>query len=60
MTSNDTNATPEQRKPQDVSPRDDFENRSDRQSMASPAVQPADEPDESERPVVDPVTGGTI
>ncbi|TDK39106.1 hypothetical protein E2F50_02940 [Rhizobium deserti] len=60
MSNNDSNADPEQRIPPDVTERADEQKRSDRQSLAPAAVQPSQTKDESERPVVDPVTGGVI
>jgi hypothetical protein len=60
MTNNDSNAVPEQHIPQDVTERADAQRWPDRQSLAPAAVQPPHSRDESERPVVDPVTGGVI
>jgi hypothetical protein len=57
MGTNDTNAKPEQRRPKDVGPIADAQEPKDRQSIAPPTVQPPDAKDESERPIVDPVTG---
>ncbi len=57
MGTNDTNATPEQRPPKDVRPNAGKRNYADKTSLAPPAVQPAGNKDESERPIVDPVTG---
>ena len=60
MKTNDQNASPEQRRPKDVSPEIDDGKFADEESMASPAVQPSGAKDESERPIVNPVTGGAI
>jgi len=60
MSTNDQNATPEQRRPKDVSPIADSEKFGDEESMAPPLVQPAGAKDESERPIVNPVTGGAL
>jgi hypothetical protein len=57
MGTNDTNAKAEQRRPKDVGPTAEAPNRADRGSIAPPTVQPAGAKDESERPIVDPVTG---
>ncbi|PZM14379.1 hypothetical protein [Rhizobium tubonense] len=57
MTTNDTNATPEQRRPNDVQSVPEKPVAADRESMASPAVLPPGSRDESERPIVDPITG---
>lgn len=57
MGTNDTNATPEQRRPKDVSPTPDKPEPADRESLAAPAVQRSGAKDESERPIVNPVTG---
>jgi hypothetical protein len=57
MTTNDTNATPEQRRPNDVKTVPEKREPADRESMAPTAVQPAGAKDESERPIVNPVTG---
>ncbi|MDE1996938.1 MAG: hypothetical protein KGI75_30845 [Rhizobiaceae bacterium] len=57
MTTNDTNATPEQRRPRDVKPIPEKPGPADKESMAPPTVQPPGARDESERPIVDPVTG---
>jgi len=60
MRTNDTNATPEQRRPSDVKPVLDKAGKADKESLAPPAVQPAGDKDESERPIVDPVTGAAL
>jgi hypothetical protein len=57
MKTNDTNATPEQRRPKDVNPVPEKPEPADRESLAPAAVQPAGSKDESERPIVNPVTG---
>jgi hypothetical protein len=60
MGTNDTNATPEQRRPADVAPTPSEQAPADRQSKAPPTIQPAGAKDESERPIVNPVTGAPI
>ena len=60
MSTNDTNATPEQRRPRDVAPVPEKAEPADRESKVPPAVQPAGEKDESERPIVNPVTGAPL
>lgn len=60
MTTNDQNASPEQKRPKDVSPTVEADKYADEESMAPPVVQPAGAKDESERPIVNPVTGGAI
>ena len=60
MPTNDQNATPEQERPNDVSPKTDDEKFADEESMAPPTFQPAGAKDESERPIVNPITGGAI
>jgi hypothetical protein len=57
MNTNDQNVQPEQRRPKDVSKPASEDKAADEQSMAPPTVQPAGEKDESERPVVNPVSG---
>ncbi|WP_431323309.1 hypothetical protein [Rhizobium sp. YTU87027] len=58
MKTNDTNASPEQRRPKDVMPvADKRAARADKRSLASPAVQSRGAKDESERPIVNPITG---
>lgn len=57
MGTKDTNAKPEQRRPQDVNPSAEAPERRDKESLAPPMVQPRGGRDESERPIVDPVTG---
>ena len=57
MTTNDTNSTPEQRRPRDVKPVPNKPHNADRESLAPATVQPAGSKDESERPIIDPVTG---
>jgi hypothetical protein len=58
MSTTDTNATREQRRPKDVKPVPGKPDPADKESMA-PAVPPAGAR-ESERPIVDPVTGVTL
>lgn len=60
MSTNDQKARPEQKRPKDVSPTTDDEKFADEESMAPPTFQPAGAKDESERPIVNPVTGGAI
>jgi hypothetical protein len=57
MNTNDQNAKPEQRRPKDVGRPPGEDEGADEQSKAPPTVQPAGEKDESERPVVNPVSG---
>ncbi len=57
MPTNDTNATPEQRRPRDVKPIPEKPEKADKGSLAPATVQPAGSKVESERPIVDPVTG---
>jgi hypothetical protein len=57
MATNDTNATPEQRRPRDVKPVPKKPHIADKESLAPATVQPAGSKDESERPSIDPVTG---
>jgi hypothetical protein len=60
MHTNDNNSKPEQRRPDDVNPVAGDNGWSESESMAPPLVQPAGEKDESERPIVDPVTGAPL
>lgn len=60
MSTKDTNATPEQKKPRDVHRPPGQPSRADKKSKAPPMVQPAGAKDESEKPVVNPVTGGAL
>jgi len=60
MRTNDTNATPEQRRPPGVNPTAEKPGKADKESLAPAAVQPAGGKDESERPIVDPVTGAAL
>ncbi|CCM78138.1 hypothetical protein [Rhizobium mesoamericanum] len=57
MKTNDTNATPEQRPPKDVRSIAKKHEAADKESLAPPAVQPHGAKDESERPIVNPITG---
>ncbi len=57
MATNDTNATPEQRRPRDVKPVRKKPHIADKESLAPATVQPAGSEDESERPSIEPVTG---
>ncbi|HTO31889.1 MAG TPA: hypothetical protein VL202_12015 [Pararhizobium sp.] len=60
MSTDDTNATPEQKKPKDVHRAPGQPSHADETSKAPPMVQPAGHGDDSERPVVNPVTGGPL
>lgn len=60
MRTNDTNVTEAQRRPRDVKPVPEKQEKADRGSLAPAAVQPAGGKDESDRPVVDPVTGAPL
>ncbi len=60
MSTDDTNATPEQKKPKDVHRPPGQPSHADEISRAPPMVQPVGRKDESERPVVNPVTGGAL
>ncbi|MBB3561734.1 hypothetical protein FHX06_003061 [Rhizobium sp. BK512] len=57
MGTKDTNAKAEQRRPRDVGPIAETADRADRESIAPPTIQPPGARDESERPIVDPITG---
>ncbi|TCU31579.1 hypothetical protein [Rhizobium azibense] len=57
MSTNDT--TREQRRPKDVKPVPEKPDPADKESIA-PTVPPAGTRDESERPIVDPVTGVSL
>ncbi|ASR10856.1 hypothetical protein CHY08_27740 (plasmid) [Rhizobium leguminosarum bv. viciae] len=56
MSTNDQNVKPEQRRPKDVGAVHEKPEPADAESMAPPVVQPAGVR-ESERPVVNPITG---
>lgn len=60
MSTDDSNATPEQKKPRDVHRPPGQSSHADEGSKAPPMIQPAGGKDESERPVVNPVTGAAI
>ncbi|TWF49499.1 hypothetical protein [Neorhizobium alkalisoli] len=60
MGTNDTNATPEQHRPVDVHPTPSNPAPADEESMPPTSVQPADKKDESEPPIVNPVTGASL
>jgi hypothetical protein len=60
MGTNDTNATPEQRRPKDVRTIPEKPEPGDKESLAPPTVQRPGAKDESERPIVNPVTGGAL
>lgn len=57
MSTNDQNVKPEQSRPRDVGAVPEKPEPADGESMAPPAVQPGGAKDESERPVVNPVSG---
>lgn len=57
MGTKDTKAKAEQRRPRDVGPIAETPDRADRESIAPPTIQPPGARDESERPIVDPITG---
>jgi hypothetical protein len=56
MGTKDTNAKAEQRRPRDVGPIAEAPDRADKESSAPSTVQPGAR-DESERAIVDPITG---
>ncbi|WP_275787684.1 hypothetical protein [Pararhizobium gei] len=56
----DANTTPEQKAPLDVHRPPGKPLPADGQSIAPPTVQPSGKADESDRPVVNPVTGGAF
>lgn len=60
MSASDKNTEPEQKTPLDVHRPPGSNSVADAPSKAPPAVQPPGVEDASERPVVNPVTGGTI
>jgi hypothetical protein len=60
MGTNDTNATPEQRRPKDVKPLPGKPEGADKGSLAPTTVQPTGGRDESERPIVNPITGAAL
>jgi hypothetical protein len=60
MSITDSNATPEQKKPRDVHRSPGQPSNADEKSKAPPVVQPAGAKDNSEKPVVNPVTGGAL
>lgn len=60
MGTNDTNATPEQRRPADVHQTPSSLEQGDEESIAPASVQPIGKKDESEPPIVNPVTGAPI
>ncbi len=57
MSTNDSNVTPEQRRRNDVHPLPEKPENADKESLAPTTVQPAGSRDESDRPLVNPVTG---
>ncbi|AEG03307.1 hypothetical protein HR059_02535 [Sinorhizobium meliloti WSM1022] len=60
MSTKDTNATPEQSEPADVRQPANRKKHRDEESIAPPAVQPPGAKDTSEKPEVNPVTGGAL
>ncbi|RYG91678.1 MAG: hypothetical protein EON58_18825 [Alphaproteobacteria bacterium] len=60
MGNSDHNSTSEQKRPTDVNPTADDATVDEEDSIAPTFVKPADEKDASERPVVNPVTGGAF
>ena len=60
MAIKNTNAEPEQKNPKDVHPPADRQRDSDKNSIAPPVVQPPGAKDTSEKPKVNPVTGGAM
>jgi hypothetical protein len=60
MTIKDTNAKSEQQKPKDVHQPADRKKHRDEESIAPSTVQPAGAKDTSEKPEVNPVTGGAM
>jgi hypothetical protein len=57
MGAKDTNAKAEQRRPRDVGPIAEAPDRADKEAISPPTVQPPSARDESERAIVDPITG---
>ncbi|MEY9163812.1 hypothetical protein ABIE78_001931 [Sinorhizobium fredii] len=60
MAIKNTNAEPEQRNPKDVHPPAGRQTDADETSIAPPVVQPPGAKDTSEKPKVNPVTGGAM
>jgi hypothetical protein len=60
MATKDTNAKPEQGKPKDVHQPAARKKHPDEESVATPTVQPPAAKDTSEKPEVNPVTGGAV
>ncbi|MGK9202056.1 MULTISPECIES: hypothetical protein [Sinorhizobium] len=60
MSTKDTNATPEQSEPADIRQPANRKKRRDEESIAPPTVQPPGAKDTSEKPEVNPVTGGAL
>lgn len=60
MATKDTNAKPEQGKPKDVHQPEARKKHSDEESIAPPMVQPPGAKEASEKPEVNPVTGGAV
>jgi hypothetical protein len=58
MSTKDTNATPEQSGPADVRQPTNRKKHRDEESIAPPTAQPPGAKDTSEKPEVNPVTGG--
>ncbi|KQR67802.1 hypothetical protein ASG25_00070 [Rhizobium sp. Leaf384] len=60
MTSQDQLSTPEQAKPRDILPTAGDETSSESPSIAPTFAKPEEIGDESDRPAVNPVTGGAV
>jgi hypothetical protein len=60
MAIKDTNAKPEQANPADVHQPAERKKHQDEESIAPPTVQPAGAKETSEKPEVNPVTGGAM
>ncbi|OAP42437.1 hypothetical protein AU381_14660 [Sinorhizobium glycinis] len=60
MAMKNTNAEPGQKKPEDVHPPAERRENVDEASIAPPVVQPPGTKDSSEKPKVNPVTGGAM
>ncbi|APG84450.1 hypothetical protein [Sinorhizobium americanum] len=60
MAIKNTNSEAEQKKPKDVQPPVERQKHVDENSIAPPLVQPPGAKDTSEKPKVNPVTGGAV
>ncbi|WEJ37717.1 hypothetical protein [Sinorhizobium prairiense] len=60
MSTKDTNATPEQSEPADIRQPANRKKHRDEELIAPPTVQPPGAKDTSEKPEVNPVTGGAL